>query len=151
MSTVAPINFPMLNLPIPTAWTNALSYMEMIGKLVDKVNELIDLVNTVVESTPIDYNLQQINGKISVIQSVIGWPYNNETDLSVRTSSLENAVSALNTAIGMPYTGTALKTRVGSLEFNLDGYVTSYNSAIGMPYSNPDSLNTRVSALESAE
>lgn len=120
MSTVTPINFPVMNLPIPTAWTNALSYMEMIGKLVNKVNELIDLVNTVVESSPIDYNLQQINqkintlntivgtetytsqnslnervtadsGRIILIQSAIGWPYNDDTDINGRLNNLENA------------------------------------------------------------
>lgn len=130
MSSVEPINFPVMNLPIPTAWSNSLSYMEMIGKLVKKMNEIIAFVDDVVAALPIDYNLQQISENISELQT---------------------GVTALNTAIGMPYTGTALKTRVGTLEFSLDGYVTSYNSAIGMPYTNTDSLNTRVSALENAE
>lgn len=121
MASVEPINFPVMNLPIPTAWTNALSYMEMIGKLVNKVNELIDLVNTVVESSPIDYNLQQINQKIATLNTIVG------------TASYTSQYS--------------LNSRVAENAGNIDGI----NDIIGTPYTSLQTINARLAALESAE
>ena len=142
MSTVAPINFPVLNLPIPTAWTNALSYMEMIGKLVNKVNELIDLVNTVVESSPIDYNLQQINQKINTLNTIVGTAnYTSEYSLNSRVAENAGNIDGIHDIIGTPYTSLqTVNARLGSLE-----------SAVGIPYNNTTNLNVRVTSLEFAQ
>ena len=142
MATVTPINFPVMNLPIPTAWTNALSYMEMIGKLVNKVNELIDLVNTVVESSPIDYNLQQINQKINTLNTIVGTEsYTSQNSLNERVATDSGRIVQLQSAIGWPYNN----------ETDLGARTTALETAVGVPYNNPSSLNVRVTTLEFAQ
>ena len=128
MSNVEPINFPVMNLPIPTAWSNALSYMEMIGKLVNKMNEIIKYVDDVVSALPIDYNLQQISENIS---------------------DLQTSVTTLNTIVG-----TETYTSPDSLNERVTtdgGRIILIQGAIGWPYTNLTDINTRLNSLESAE
>ena len=186
------------SLPIPTDWTNSLSYLEMTSLLIEKVNSLITAINTLSNTVTnqatsisnlrlavttlqnkvasiendienldgdIDANIADINTLKTKVQNLNDFRVEDEIKIlankqhiggdpyDMSKGSLDNRVSAIETAIGMPYTAwQPLQTRVNNMSTEvgtLTAAKNSLNSAVGMPYENASSISARLDALES--